>query len=375
MTADPHLPDEPVSPSGAPRPPLDWGQEFSDALSWMNQRAWVLGGALLFVAATYLHNYITVEKLPLSIATPAAMAAFPTVLALSLFLLVVLGAMLLMPTAVLLTPTRKEGEALIDRMLNQPARKCRWLMRPQLHWIAGTALISVVFWAGIWWIAEKKSGAWTSAGALLLIGLTSLLAIVMVRTSGLVSKIGEISFDYWFAALLAGVTQALLLLSVMQLALTLVKGYATTFLSFIPFLILASILAAIVQLAGMFVLKVLQIHPRPLVVAGCISAGVMVCLLLWASASARLVGYAIQRTANGGRDCVSLIFVPGASGKYKAPGFHDGVGRSSGLRILFDAGDALHVRFVQDLENKGPVYWVARNDVAGVDGCKPDLAE
>ena len=375
MTADSHVSEKQVQHLEPARAPLDWGREFSEALSWLNQRAWALGGALLFVAATYLHNYITVEKLPLSISSPAAMAAFPAVLALSLFVLVLLGAMLLMPTAVLLTPTGKGRGALIDRMLDDAGGNQRWPMRPQLHWIGGTVLIGVLFWASIWWIAESKQGEWIWGISLMLVALTIVLAIAMVRAAGLVRKLREISLDYWLAAVLAGVMQALLLLSVMQLAISMVDRQTTTFLSFVPVMILAAALAAVFQLAGMFVVKVLQIHPRPLVVAGTLSAVVMGCSLLWAPVSARLVGYAIQKTANGGRDCVFLVFMPSASGKYKAEGFNDGVGRSSGLRIMFDAGDMLHVRFARDRESKGPVYWVARNDVAGVEGCKSGRAE
>ncbi|HIZ49675.1 MAG TPA: hypothetical protein IAA18_01190 [Candidatus Pseudomonas excrementavium] len=89
----------------APEVKINWHDAVSDGLLWLNERAWPLGGGIFFISVLYLHNYIQTEQIPLSITSTAVITALPTIFAILIFVIAVLSAVILLPTAMLFTPT------------------------------------------------------------------------------------------------------------------------------------------------------------------------------------------------------------------------------------------------------------------------------
>jgi len=356
-------------PHAVPASP-NWNQELNNALAWLSQRAWALGGVLLFTATVYLHNYITVEKIPLSITSSAAIAALPTTFALALFVAVLIAALLLIPTVLLFTPAEKGGRSLAELVHADAAQdRLRWL-GVVWRWTFSTALVGTLLWAIIYINAVADVSSpwdWMLSIALFLLSVPIFPALAYRVIN--VPSIRSITFEYWLMCVGAGAIQLLLLVMVMQIAVSSVGKRIDSFLVFLPLFVLAAAVLAVSQLTGAVLVQAFRRHRQPLALVSGVVAFVIACLGLIAPASAKLVAYAVQATASGGRGCVTLLFAPGASGKYKAPGFNNGDGKSEALHILFDAGDALHVRLVEDREKGSPVYWVSRGDMAGIDVC------
>src|SRR5690606_27110037 len=136
----------------APSSPT-WDSQLTEGLAWLNNRAWPLAAGTLFTSALYLHNYIIEEKVPLSLTSPTIITALPILFAVQVFIIALLVALVLMPTAILLTPTHVAGHKLIEEMglenLNDKNRK------PARRRLLGRCLLALLLMS-IAWLALAK---------------------------------------------------------------------------------------------------------------------------------------------------------------------------------------------------------------------------
>lgn len=188
----------------AERATVDWGYECSAALRWANERAWLLGDIGLFTSAVYLHNYITVENVPLSITSASAITALPTVFALVLFLVAVVTALFLIPTVVFFAPISKGVKPIASLIPSDKASDKRLWLRFSLRWIAGSLVSGVLIWLLIYLLAMKL--AIVPPWATYALGLAPALPVlaVLVFNHPQIPSIRRISGEFWVTAAAGG---------------------------------------------------------------------------------------------------------------------------------------------------------------------------
>jgi len=143
-------------------------------LLWLSKRSWPLSGVLLFFSVVYVFNFISENKVPLSITSPSVVVALPILFIIITFLVVFFIALMMIPSAALLLAERKEKDKGMNFIFFGGGKKndiflcLLWVLNP---FFIGVSLIVVGF---------NELSEWVSVSLVLTIFLAS-MSILMMR--------------------------------------------------------------------------------------------------------------------------------------------------------------------------------------------------
>lgn len=348
---------------------VDWREEISSGLVWLNDRAWPLAGAILFIATLYLHDYIHDEKVPLSITSSSVVTALPMLFGLMVFAIMIVTGLVIVPTAILFTPITKQGKSLMDQFEAISSTESGGVRSRGffiVRWLLGLLAFSLLLLA-ISFLPEEWE-QWIGVGALIAVPLSALGFIYLIlwgqlKGTSFWRSSGDFQYACWFSAVL----QLVVMVFLVSVAAKKASGYVETRWGLLPILVGALFVLGTVQLAGARVVYKVRNHARPLTTAVQIATGLVVLVGLFPPAGAKLAGYAMQSTASGGHSCVVLKWVPEPAASTKSLNDPDASEQSQELRILAEAdGDYIVRSFGVTTEE---VDFVPRSSVAGMDKC------
>jgi hypothetical protein len=348
--------------------PTDWWGELSEGLRWSNERAWPLGGGLLFTAALYLHNFIELEKVPLSIASAAFVTTLPTMLALVVWLVLVLTLAFLMPTIVLFTQLSKNGRTLAELMYpsgRKNGKNSRLTVKLALLWLLKTLFLGLIVGSAIEWLNPSL----TSAVVVFLVAPT-LVASVWVAFSARQAGINwrETSLGFWAVSFAGTFVQAYILLTVIALLAETASAYLDSFCGRFISVFLIALLVGIVQgAATRLIEEEWRSHDNRIARAAAFGVAIVLLLGLFPPAGGKLAGYALRITASGGRACAILSWPPGFAQANEHVRDPKNSQRSRQLRILAEF-DGTYIVRPYGAESKA-VGFVSRTNVSGIDQC------
>ena len=362
-------------PEAREKTALHFGQEMSTSLKWLNERAWPLGGVIFLTAYLYLYDYITTEKVALSIASPSAVAALPSIFAMVLLLGASLVILLSAPTILFFVSPRKGEKAWVQLFQSHEISDRKIVRFLTIVWLLSVLALGIGLWLLIWSLLVWNPNATSSWGiALTFLLSVGLLAGPMIAFNPKAKPFREITAGYWFACIGSAVLQGLLLVSILQPAINvftqLINISTDSFAGLFPVFALVAMAVALSQIVVAFLIQLGHQHSRPLAVIGITSAVLIFSGALIRPVGAWVVGRVVQMTSFGGRICAVLTFAPSADARH--PQLREGNDSNSRrLHGTFEADGIYQVRLINS-EDK-PIFFVPRADVASMGDCpKPE---
>lgn len=353
----------------APEVKINWHDAVSDGLLWLNERAWPLGGGIFFISVLYLHNYIQTEQIPLSITSTAVITALPAIFAILIFVIAVLSAVMLLPTAMLFTPMTK-GEAPQIACLNLDSRVAaadltqrRWLV---LQWLAGLVIVAL-FWALVVFVEPiRDAPVFVQAIGILPTVLLFIGAVNFVQ----LRKIGirGVSGDYIFSCFLSSLIQVIVILYVFSIT-TILAGATEDRIRVLLLYMLGGLgFLWFFQIAGAHLLQKTLRHQDPIAYVTLIAAVMMGTLGLFTPVGSKLAGYAFQLSASGGKPCAIVTWASDYNPDLAELSSSE-PRQSMPLRILAKADDYYLVR--PHTTTSKSVIFVPQDAVVAIGECPP----
>ncbi|WP_431760931.1 hypothetical protein [Pseudomonas sp.] len=343
-------------------------EQLSRGLSWLNDRAWPLGGSILLIAGIYLFQYIQVEKIPLSITSSAVIAALPAMFAMLVFVIAMLGALIVMPVFIIFHRLNKSGERLSDHLnFDQGKPELTTLHRRLvLHWGYGLLLLGAFVWLiGALASYDLNHGWWIVLQVAL--GILTLFGHAWIITRVVKTKV---SSEFWFACGMSALVQWLAILNVTVVVSRSVSEFVNDVWWFMPLMFLELVVLWLIQMAGAYFVVVMRRHEHPVAHAALVGMAVIFAVGLIPQASAKLAGVTLQIPSSGARNCTVMTWAPDAQllATIKDP---DNSGVSIRLRLLAEA-DGMYIVRPWRSEDKA-VQFVPRPSVTGIDECPREL--
>ena len=351
----------------APEVKINWHDAVSDGLLWLNERAWPLGGGILFMSALYLHNYIQTEQIPLSITSPVIVTALPTLFAMLILVIALLSSLILIPTAMLFTPMKKGEPPQIACMsadgTAENIRQRKWLA---FQWLAGLTVVGA-FWILIVFFAPVRDAH--AVFQFMGFVLTLLLFIVAVNFTQLRRARRSprgVSGDYIFSCLISSLVQVLVTLYAFSVTEVLASQYESNVWTQVLYMTIGLVILWFIQFAGANLLLGVMQHQNPVAYVTLIAAVVISVLGLISPVSSKLAGYAFQFSASGGKPCA--VFTWSSNHEVGVDSLSQHATRNSiPLRVLAKADDYYLVRPHGTMSKA--VTFVPQQAVAIIDEC------
>lgn len=341
--------------------------QLSQGLSWLNERAWPLGGSILLIAGIYLFQYIQVEKIPLSITSSAVVAALPAMFAMLVFVIAMLGALIVMPAFILFQRLNDSGERLSDHLSFDRGKSGLTPLhrRLVLQWLYGVLLLGFFVWVIGAFAAYGYSGGGWILGQVML-GIATLIGHAWIITRVWKTRV---SFEFWLACVMSALIQWVAILNVTVVVARSVSEYVEDVWLFLPFMLLELIVLWLIQLGGAYFVVVMRRHEHPVAHAALAAMVVIFVLGLIPQASAKLAGVTLQLPSSGARNCTVMTWAPSTQllDAIKDP---ENPGSSIRLRLLAEA-DGMYIVRPWRAETKA-VQFVPRSSVTGIDDCAPE---
>ncbi|KYZ87627.1 hypothetical protein [Alloalcanivorax xenomutans] len=346
----------------APSSPT-WDSQLTEGLAWLNNRAWPLAAGTLFTSALYLHNYIIEEKVPLSLTSPTIITALPILFAVQVFIIALLVALVLMPTAILFTPTHVDGPKLIEEMglenLNDKNRK------PARRRLLGRWLLALLLMSIAWLALAKLFKDSNSTIAALFALFLPIVLFAVVAIKGL-WRFWRFSPDFILMALGTGLAQILALMILGTAVMSFLASTEQQDTWGYPLGLLVVLVFGLLQFISVVLIVTIQNHRNPVAWITLRGFALVVLIGLFPPASAKLAGYTLQTSASGARSCAVLLWQKTPPG-LKAIALDDS--RSRNVKILLEAEGRYVVR--QHTGDPGTNYFVPSDQVNGIAACTP----
>lgn len=374
-------------PNRTPRGQLDAG------LKWLNDHAWPLAGVILVISQLHLHNYLTVEGIPISIASSALLTAIPAVFGKTALIVGVLTLLFLLPTVLLLAEVREGGSSLIDAMRPevrpkgaaagterlQSSKQSRRVISKKgrglaVRWIIGFVFYGLPLGASGFLVPVDfiDKHPWISS----VVGLVVLMFFIIVFV-WIVTRI-PLSMSAWRALspdflAICGATafvQFFLMTYVVDTSARVAGQYMDSKWLFLLALIVVLMVLAGMQLVGAIAVHQLRVHSQPSVVVIQVGIALVAFSSLAVEPSAAAVASMLKVKAPDGKDCVVLVKKSDAA-MPNAEEQADGL-KSRPVRILLEADGTYYARTFDARDRE--VILIAKGDVAKVSVCpgKPD---
>lgn len=358
---------------------IRWGG-ISPTLLWLHQRAWPLGGLLLFVSVWALRNYLVAENVPVGVSSPAFIAALPTVLISAGFLCLVLLVLLLTPGWVFFVPIAN-GRCMADRMLpesfdhrTQPPIAYGLVRSLPVQWMVGNVLIAGSFLGLTLPLTDSPYANWVFSGLLLMVVLGLMMLMCwMAYPQEYKPWRQRFAFKFVHAALMSANVQAMLHLTCFLAVLRLAHVQPDQTGRFVWFSLGSVLILTFLQCLGVGLHRLINVgQPRPqwTILALLVFAALVV---LWSPSGNFLMGAAMRLRVQGQTAPLKLCLAPGAAEKYMAP--HASKNRDAAsqlpatVQIPFDTGDWLYVRAAGLTSDQAPTWRIAAADVLALRAC------
>lgn len=304
-----------------------WRDQLNSVLSWLNDHAWPLAGVILMISLLHVHNYLSVEGIPISLASSAILSAIPVVFAKAALFVSALTALFLLPTVLLLTKVEKGGKNLLERMLEafrpkdqqsgniaqNPAEKSEAVVVSEarcliVRWVVGFVLYGLPLGAAgfikIEWVQEHPY----ISRILGLLILLSLMAVFVRIVAGMkLRMLKAVSPDFIAVCAASAFAQFILITYLVDGSASVAGQYIESIGLFLVILLVVLPGLAILQLIGAGVLHYLRGHSQPLLLAlqlGIVLTGVC---SLFPGPSARVVASTLQIKAPDGKPCAIFV--------------------------------------------------------------------
>lgn len=331
------------------------------ALRWLNDHAWPLAGIILLISMAHLRNYLVVERLPISLASPALLSAIPVVFGLAALFVGVLTALFLLPTVLLLTKVRENGKSLIEAMFPEPSPD-------QARVVAGERDLTKAQWRELGASRRNLVGRWVAGFVFygLPLGISGFIPIDFIRENPLLSSIigivALVAFIVLFVRLVTKIplswaawkettpdflaicsasafVQFFLMTYLVDASAAVAGRYIDSMWRFLPILIVVLVVLAVIQLLCATIVHQLRTHQRASVVALQIGIALVALSSLATDQSANAVRLALQVEGPDGRPCAVLESTgdkaknPGNQGLFNVP-----------VKVLIEADGTYYVR-------------------------------
>lgn len=354
---------------------INWGKTISDGLLWLNERAWPLGGGVLFISILYLHNYIQYEQVPLSITSPAFITALPVLFAMLIFIIALLASLILLPTAMLFMPMIKGETPQIESIgfdssnpeaYNRPRRDLAF------RWLGGLVVVGV-FWCLIVFVGPVKDADPSFQLLGFLLTLVFFIIVVNLGQFPSANRWREVSPDYVFLCLISSVIQVLIILFAFTISEILSSQYRSSLIIQMFSMLGALLCLWLFQILGAHLVLNVSKHQNPIAYVTLIGAVLIGALGLIPPVSANLASYVFQMSASGGKPCATFVWSHDFAGGVSALNGLQ-AGQSKDLRILAEA-DGYYLVRAHATESKA-VTRVPQAAVETIDECPaPDVAK
>lgn len=352
--------------------------EISKGLEWLADRGWPLTGILFFISMLYLYQFITQNRVPLSITSPSVITALPVLFGFLAFLIFTLAGFFFSPAMVLFTAVDKEGNVRLVDVLpkNKIDRDARdeasspWLLWgwPLIPALLG-ALVVVPVGFPTEWFEKSSLWLWLVWAGCWLVSVFMFVGLALFWTHRSRMKLHAAAPAFWGIAAVAMFFQ----LFVMSMIVLLLMQHGTDF--FRERLILLTLAATaagwflgILQLQGARILGLVMEPGKQFIRAGIAAFGLVVLVGMQPLAAAYLTGAVLQLTSSGARSCAVLLWAeeeaPPSMWRLHERGTP---AQSAPLRIVTEA-DGYYIVRIRGQESAA-VHFVPRVLVAGMDDC------
>ncbi len=361
----------------------DWGYQLSEGLRWLHERAWSLTALMLIITALYLSNFIRVEKVPLSIASPAIITALPILFIFVLLFVIVLVGVLLSPTMMLFSTLKKNNSNRLIQLLvqNDPVSgRAHFSKYVIAAWLSVPIMIGVTIM--VIWVLHDLMGYPTSVSEYVLLVAVPLAMVVVVRLfiaeGSLELRFSDVSVDFWFSVFMSVMFQFSLVVYVMLFAIRIAQYYDDNY---------GVLFLAVIGCVGLFLLQLFAARyiatfsqpSRSLIKSFVVGMSTVAVLGVFPPTASWIVGGVFQFTASGMRSCAVLAWTSNSPAEINAALYkmHSSQmysrqmysRQSLPLRILIDI-DGYYLVRLKDDESK-LIYYVPRKNVSSIDDCQP----
>jgi hypothetical protein len=361
-------------------PAVDWKAQLSDDLRWLNKRAWPLAGVVLFIAGTYLYNFILVEEAPLSITSSTFITAVPVLMIFVIIITGLLTGLLFGPLMVFFVRIRKgRQERFSDLLLYDKKKQHQQASRPASHQLSDIWIVLCS------WFVPLVLFSFV-LGTMILTKFLWPFVVIMVSVVGAVLwfyfwirmryrvNIKHLSGDFWSAAFVSFWMQFVWVIFIVTMASRAAQGTEHKTLFLFLYWVLGVFALGFVQLVAATVIAASIQFKISLRKAVFIAAGFIALLGICPPTGAALAGLVFQLTASGGRSCAVLSWTDktsdGIAREIRAPG---NPAQSVPVRILLEADGVYRIHKNDDPSQK--IYLVPTDRVVGIDSCKRPVSK
>lgn len=360
------------------------------ALGWLNNHAWPLAGIILLTSVAHLRNYLEIERLPISMTSPALLSAIPVVFGQAALFVGVLTAFFLLPTVLLLTKIKPNGKSLIEAMYPEgqvdpagTAAKKRDLTKAQrrksasyrrslgLRWVAGFVLYGLPLGLSGFIpieIINQHPVLSSIFGIVALLAFTLAFVLLVTKIPLSLEAWKETSSDFLTICSASAFVQLVLMTYLVDASATVAGRYIDSMWIFLPILIGVLTILAFIQLFCAVIAHHLRSHQRASVVV--LQIGIMLVMLssLATAPSANAVRLILQVNGPDGRPCAVLEKKGGTSGRASDNAASDAPFQIP-VRVLLEADGTYYVRKMVAADEN--VDLIPKDEVQRISACPP----
>lgn len=354
-------------------------QEISDGLKWLNDRAWLVGGYILFLAAWCIQSYATQSGISLNFASSDVASVLLPMMAVIIFYLAIFSYGFFIPAIILFISFQKGDSANSAIMLKKAA--VRWI---------GVVFLCLMWVILIFFLQQIKdflSPLQSIVCQALGFALTTIILAYLLnphplqRGGSFLSEFrtpppNDLPPNFWTYVLTAIIVQPLIIVFIFLIVLSHpssgAKEIAISCRSTI-WVIICVIAVGAIQFFGAYIAYAVKNHRKPIATA--FSMGVLLlsltCIIPFtANFLATLV---IQTPLSGGRSCVQLEWSSSAGSEPEILRDENDPQLSKQLKILWEANGTMQVRLDPNTETgKLPreVFFVPTTSHTAIASCK-----
>lgn len=349
-----------------------WEDKLDAGLKWLSDVAWPLGGSVLVTSVIYLHSYIMVEKVPISILSSGFATALPSLFVMLLVVVSLLCGSVLLPISVLFAPVTERGERLIDQTVWGNGGKSNQGTHRRLVgcWLIGLTFSAVILWGSAWGVSSLGISSEIGNGIMLAAFILAAGVFWVLVAAGHVPRLRWKAASSTFRRGLAmsACVQQIIMLNVLILVGHVASGAGQyPVLRFLVYMAGVVFAVAVTQLLGATGVQVVRKHRNPVKQVTLCSLAGIVLAGVFPSTGAMLASYPIQVTASGGHPCAVFTWTPNASAATQYLSEQAAARYSGNLRILALADGTFFVR-PWKTDSKA-VFFVPVASVAKLDEC------
>jgi hypothetical protein len=348
--------------------PTNFFAEVSECLKWAHDRSTALGVAGLALANCFWLEFIFQYHIPVSIFSPALLAALPTMLIAIVMMIIVLFTCTMVPAIVLGSPLGNGLPSLVEMWKPSSDSEYYKAIDPWNRWLIATFAILFI------WAAVISASTWIKAEPNIALILGTLALSVTLSLKILTWRISfPFSFEFYVSAVAGLTVQSMYVLAIGNTTLGLTPvgpplAIATPWVALFAVLIFIGggqvALATMIKRRGLY--RGFSIHVL-------ISAGVaMSFLACFPPVAGRLAGVAINLSGTGARNCLILSLKRDAATRVAAEILAASAGpmrplatKSLGFAALLDGSFYVHTT-----DGDETTYTVPQDAVLSVRDCR-----